>query len=74
MTHDAWKLPASFCVQRFSRRCLEHPSLESDPACVIATERERMIAEIEQAEMPEPVVVSVKETCCNGKARKRRVG
>jgi hypothetical protein len=72
MTSDAWKPPASAAVRQFATRCIEHPRLEEDPVCVIATEREKMLKEIDRAEdVPEPAVAEVKAVHCNGRHRRR---
>lgn len=44
---DAANMLARLAVLRFSQRCLDHPGLEADPVCVVATERERMLQELE---------------------------
>jgi len=38
---------AQHAVERFARRCIEHPQIEKDPQCVIATLREEYRLELE---------------------------
>lgn len=39
---------ASLIIDRFARRCAEHPMIEDDPVCVIATVREQMMQELQE--------------------------
>lgn len=65
-----WKSPAYYAVRQFALRCMRHPRLEEDPSCVIATERDAMLKEIDQAELPQAVMEPVSVTPeRNGKHR-----
>ena len=52
MTNEAYKPVVEYAIRSFAARCLQHPRLEEDPACVIATEREKFLEELAQ-EVPE---------------------
>ena len=52
--NDAYKPVVEYAVRRFADRCIQHPRLEEDPICVIATEREKFLTELaEEAILPE---------------------
>jgi hypothetical protein len=53
---DGWKMEAMLCVDRFAKRLLESPLLDEHPAPLIVKERDRMLQEIQDMELPEPRV------------------
>ena len=71
MTDDAYKPVVEFAVRSFAERCIQHPRLEEDPVCVIATEREKFLSELDK-EIPKQQ--EVQPVARNGIHKKGRNG
>ena len=56
MTDEAYKPVVEFAVRSFAERCIQHPRLEEDPVCVIATEREKFLTELQKEPEAKPPV------------------
>lgn len=53
MTDEAYKPVVEYAIRSFAARCIQHPRLEEDPTCVIATEREKFLSELDKEPPPQ---------------------